>query len=321
MSSHPYRRTKRPPKIKQAYDCCHARKIRCDGEKPCNNCQVTVLDCTYLHVPKKKGPKGPSKRTPRAILKMQQQQRQQEGQEQEKHQSGQSPTTSSSSYRKASILPRRSSPGHSNRQFLNTIELDFEPSHLLTLEVAHKYVRSFFKHKYPISPILHEDDFYAALPSFRSSPDSYALVASICAAVLTQVHPAAVSSAPSLQSATSLDSVQQEFLTTDFFITEARRARRLRDYVEKPTLQDAQTSFFTFAGLFDCDRHNSAWFHLREAITLIQTLRLHEEKTYAEMEEKEALYSRRTFWLLFITERFVSIHLNPITPLCSISYL
>jgi hypothetical protein len=26
---------KKPPKIKQACDCCHARKIRCDGASVC----------------------------------------------------------------------------------------------------------------------------------------------------------------------------------------------------------------------------------------------------------------------------------------------
>src|SRR5271163_4425901 len=61
---------KKPPKIKQACDCCHARKIRCDGAAPCSNCQATSLPCTYLLIPKKKGPKGPSTRTPRAVLKM-----------------------------------------------------------------------------------------------------------------------------------------------------------------------------------------------------------------------------------------------------------
>lgn len=40
---------------------------------------------------------------------------------------------------------------------------------------------------------------------------------------------------------------------------------------------------------------------------MLQMLRLHEEDTYTTMEdETEALFSRRTFWLLFITERFVS---------------
>ncbi|KFY17190.1 hypothetical protein V491_05088, partial [Pseudogymnoascus sp. VKM F-3775] len=77
----------------------------------------------------------------------------------------------------------------------------------------------------------------------------------------------------------------------------------MRDYVETPTLEDAQASFFIFAGLFDCDKHNSAWFYLRESITLMEAMRLHEEATYKGMPAREALFSRRTFWLLFITER------------------
>src|SRR2546430_2844811 len=58
MSSQPQSSSRRIQKVRQACDCCHARKIRCDGKNPCANCQITELQCTYLAVPKKKGPKG-----------------------------------------------------------------------------------------------------------------------------------------------------------------------------------------------------------------------------------------------------------------------
>jgi hypothetical protein len=171
----------------------------------------------------------------------------------------------------------------------------FEPSPKLTPLLVEKFAKSFFKHKYPLTPILHKSDFYThTLPQYLNCPAKYALVASLCAAVRTQVNHDQQTD-PSLEAFATL--------TTAFFISEVRRARAMRDYVEKPTLEDAQASFFIFAGLFDCDKHNSAWFHLREAITLMEALRLHEEATYVGMPEREAMFSRRTFWLLFITER------------------
>ncbi|KAG0645320.1 Maltose fermentation regulatory MAL63 [Hyphodiscus hymeniophilus] len=41
---------------KQACDCCRGRKIRCDSNQPCSNCQRTEQPCSY-RVPKKKGPR------------------------------------------------------------------------------------------------------------------------------------------------------------------------------------------------------------------------------------------------------------------------
>jgi hypothetical protein len=125
------------------------------------------------------------------------------------------------------------------------------------------------------------------------------LVTSLCAAIASQ-------SQPDLQSSASTHSSSSDLAPSpDFFVNEAKRAKAANPtYVEKPGLKDAQTNFFLFAALFNLDRHNAAWFHLREAMTMLQMLRLHEEDTYAVMEDDlEALYSRRSFWLLFITER------------------
>lgn len=125
------------------------------------------------------------------------------------------------------------------------------------------------------------------------------MVTSLCAAIASQVQ-------PDQQSASSVHSSASDLPhTPDFFINEAKRAKAANpNYIEKPMLKDAQTNFFLFAALFNLDRHNSAWFYLREAMTMLQMLRLHEEDTYSVMEDEvEAVYSRRTFWLFFITER------------------
>lgn len=166
------------------------------------------------------------------------------------------------------------------------------------MAIAKQHVESFFKHKYPVFPILNRERFTACLRNFRSWPELYGLVAALCAAVISQTAPDA-GSVSSPQSSTV-----DPTTTPEFFLAEVKRARQHHDYIEKPTLQDAQTSFFMFATLFNADRHNSAWFVLREAMTMMQMVRLHEEDTYAAMpDEMEKLYSRRTFWLLFLTER------------------
>lgn len=262
-----------------------------DGLQPCANCSSTSLPCTYLAVPKKKGPKGPSSRTPRAVLKMQMRHEQ----------------NGVAQGFLADIKPTPISSNGREQQKALPVDLSlparsFVPSPLFTMAIAEQHVESFFTHKYPVFPILNRERFLATLKGFHLSPETYSLVAALCAAVISQTSPDS-GSVSSPQS-----SVLEPTSTPEFFLTEVKRARQYHDYIEKPTLQDVQTSFFLFATLFNADRHNSAWFVLREAMTMMQMMRLHEEDTYATMDDPlYALYSRRTFWLMFLTERYVNV--------------
>lgn len=94
--------------------------------------------------------------------------------------------------------------------------------------------------------------------------------------------------------------------SVEFLISETIRARRSCNYTGCPSLTTVQTSFFLFSAFFCLGDDNSAWFYLREAITLLQLLRLDEESTYSTSLADNAVlsvYSRRMFWVLFITER------------------
>ena len=300
-----------------------ANQIKCDGQHPCSNCTTTELPCTYLSIPRKKGPKGPSKRTPRAVLKMQaeQQQRAQAARQGVIATYALEPPSRSSTissvnsgdtstflplnaWQPPSLLAREAEENWSPLDMPDNAASNWpsrwEPSPVLTLNLAKEYVEAFFEQKYPITPILQRDSFYESLPEFRNSPSMYALVSALCASLFNQVELSETASG-----------ISKSVLSTDFFIAEAKHAReKAGDYIEKPTLSDVHTSFFIFAGLFDIDRHNSAWFYLREAITLMETLKLLEEQTYLKMDPQTALFCRRTFWLLFVTERTYALQSN-----------
>ncbi|KIM92962.1 hypothetical protein OIDMADRAFT_70691, partial [Oidiodendron maius Zn] len=219
-------------KARQACDCCHGRKIRCDASMPCSNCKVNRALCT-------------------------------EG---------------------------------------------FQPSPLITLGVIKSCVKAFFTLKYPIMPILERDEVYATLPELHDSPEKYGLITSLCAVVILQsevLEPPFDCNAPS----------------SKVFIQETLRARQYCNHVDAPSLISVQTSFFLFAALFCVDKDRSAWFYLREAITLLQVQHLHEEGTYSGLRDKKyASACRRTFWLLFITERAYELQRNhPLTLASTIS--
>lgn len=288
MSSQSRASCSRLSKVKQACDCCHARKIRCNGEAPCAGCRAADLRCSYLAEPKKRGPK---QRRVRGSLAMQWAWR-------ERLENVNGITVPRSA--PASNVPQNSEqqPLPANSSFDQAF--GFDPSPLCSPDTIRRCVDGFFAHKYPIMPILDRDHMYASLPHFRNHPDQYGLVTALCAAIVLQPEILGPSSASEKDDHTNADQLP----SCEFFISETYRSRRHCNHIETPTLATVQTSFFLFAALFSTGKDNSAWFYLREAITMLQLQRFHEEETYSAMTDPQYReYCRMTFWLLFITER------------------
>lgn len=276
------------PKVRQACDCCHGRKIRCGGTQPCLNCVATSLNCTYLAIPKKKGPKG--KRNGKEALRK--------------------PISQPFNVPIPQVVASQSSPAPaidpaiSEQPPLPDSDIfddpsfgftEFQPSVLVTNEIMMACLSAFFIHKYPITPILDREELFLLLPNIQHYPEQYALIAACLSMIVLSpeiitppvTHPDLLKTLPS----------------SDFLISETIRARQYCDHIEAPTLATVHTSFFLFSAFFCQGKDNSAWFYIREAMTTLQLLRLHEEATYDTLTPSYGSDARRTFWLLFITER------------------
>ncbi|KAE8449311.1 hypothetical protein EG329_008212 [Mollisiaceae sp. DMI_Dod_QoI] len=308
MSSTAFLRPRRIVKVKQACDCCHARKIRCDGEKLCANCLSTDLTCTYLAVPKKKGPKGKRKNNGPRPMQM-------------PHLFTQNPPpghtardeplpslketfeldlgNSPHPMEPIRIPSIESQPAVIEDGAIDDVSLEFQPSPLVTDDLLKACLEAFFTHKYPIMPILDRENVYAKLPSLKDLPEQYSLMTALCSVIVLQPE-----ILDPLLASRELDHSQKSWLSCEFLIEETIRARKFCDHIERPTLATVQASFFLFAALFCLGKDNSAWFYIRESMTMLQLLRLHEESTYTDSSDLQySTYCRRTFWLLFITER------------------
>lgn len=288
-----------PGKVKQACDCCRARKIRCNGNDPCANCTEAALRCTYLAVHKKTGPKGPRRsRTAghpvdgpglrRRIA---------------------SPSSTSSAAAASPMNVAGDSPQDTSS--VNTASsAGFQISPLVEIGFIALCLEAFFKYKYPITPVLHREKTEEALTDLESQPEVYGMVTA-CSAVIVQSPELLSSLEPSSMPAGrsglgNLDRSALTMPTASFLISETLRARYVCNHIESPSLTTIQTSFFLFSAFFCLGQDNSAWFYLREAVTFLQLLRLDEEETYASALAGDpvlATYSRRMFWTLFVTER------------------
>lgn len=86
-------------------------------------------------------------------------------------------------------------------------------------------------------------------------------------------------------------------------LADALETRKSFSYFENAGVASVTTSFFFFGCYFCLEKHNSAWFHLREATTLAIIMGMHKEDHYTQGDLIANMLKRRLFWLLFVTER------------------
>lgn len=158
----------------------------------------------------------------------------------------------------------------------------------------------YFANMYPTMPILHKDQIWRLVVDMDSSVEAYCLLCAFCAFMLIQpgIETKAGQAIKTLERSLSNNTSLGKSL-----LDGALRRRKAYDYIEKPSANAVITSFFAFGCFFGLDKHNTAWFHLREATTLAQTIGMQDEKTYVGVDYAESARMRRLFWLLFVTER------------------
>ncbi|KAI9880714.1 MAG: hypothetical protein M1830_000997 [Pleopsidium flavum] len=254
--------------VKRACDACHRRKVRCNGVHPCRNCSQAALVCTYNAIPQKKGPKG-------------------------------------SRAKVISELRKHSELALKLQTRLHELECPpLSPTFsrtpgLLSPEMISACIEFFFEHMYPTMPILHRPRLQHMVIDIDNSVETYCLITSLCAFMLIQpgvrvpeshVVPGETGTVVSSATGTTL-------------LDEALRVRKGCEYIESPTLATVITSFFLFGCYFGLDKHNTAWFHLREATTLAQILGMQDESNYRTGDLVDCSRRRRLYWLLFVTER------------------
>lgn len=170
---------------------------------------------------------------------------------------------------------------------------------LLAPEMIDACIQAFLTYLYPTMPILHKEQLNNVVADMSCSKEAYCLIASLSAFVLIQ---------PGIMLRTYNELNGQSGSLTNVnlgmaLLDEALRIRKCYDYFETPTVMSVITSFFLFGCFFGLNKHNTAWFHLREATASIQLLGMQDESNYLGRDVTETCIKRRLFWLLFITER------------------
>lgn len=279
-------------------DHCRRRRIRCDGKYPCNQCVAVSLSCKREHVPKKRGPKTGSGRVINEI-------RAQEGDlaniskiqltEQSTSDNGEdSPASDKQCF--SDRLDVKSNADTWVYDQIRTSNTDF--FHLIPT-----CIDLFMEHIYPIMPLL----YMPALRELTFRPLELSeknLVYSLCA--LTSTHMSGKINfvpGPEIWDAAA-----------HFFLNECISVRQSYDFVEDKSFSAISSSYFLSTAFFELNQNRKSWYYLREALTMGQDIGFHDESTYRDLPTEEALCRRRTFWILYVTERSFAILRNkPLT--------
>lgn len=171
------------------------------------------------------------------------------------------------------------------------------PNHLFL-----PYMQLFFDHLFFIMPII-DRQIYLDPHLYDSSTcltsETYAFLCSLCAATIVQLD--AATRVPGLDPLPGRPSS-----TSEMFIEECLKTRREFDYIGNPTTITVMTSFFIFAYYGNKEQSEKAWHYLQESISFAENLDMDDESTMLELNTVEAQWRRRLYWLLFITERYIS---------------
>jgi hypothetical protein len=326
--------------VRRACDCCRRKKIRCDTSLPCGNCRTKSLTCTYLHSPKMKGREKSQDSAGLGSIFQSNGEPVYEGQ-QRLPTSSSSPTSleyqfacsldnlqpnlpsniSVASHNDAASLSVGSpvypetygAPGLVARPAASEDSYNGWPDKKPRIQVSIvdllPLIEMYFDHLFPIMPVLDRNKYLnskvledqVALP-----PGEHALLTAVSALTIVQL------SLPGHFVPNDIPTISAGML-----IEECLRTRHSCNYIENPNLSTVLTSFFLFGYYGNLEKHNQARHFLHEAISFAEAIKLDDEVYLSQLETRQEQWYRRTFWLLFITERYMPriVHRSELTVL------
>ncbi|MCJ1309164.1 hypothetical protein MMC25_002819 [Agyrium rufum] len=180
---------------------------------------------------------------------------------------------------------------------------------LLTADLVEQCTEIYFTYIYPTVPILHRDQVKQYAADMQTSADAFCLIGALCSFIIIQ---------PGLSLATAGEEVPREERGRKSsrgagIVEEVVKMRKIYNSVENASTTTVVTAFLLSASYFGLEKHNSAWFYLREAITLAQILGMGDESTYVTNDPASQM-RRQLYWLLFVADRAYVLHnLRPLT--------
>lgn len=266
---------------------------------------ASSLKCTFFKARAKPGPKGPRRSTAEAIQDLQFRQQVSMPQSDEPHYN-KSPSA-------IEFDDVRSQSSHKVYQHQETAIEDLSwtqvymtsgsstihssvPTTIPFSSITH-YLGIYASQGYSIWPVVDVEGVISHLLTDGDDMEAYALATSVCAATMTQFQ-------ITDENAAIINGVQP--ITAAAFDAEAKRALRCYDHNERMTVWSLLCSFFLSVYAANIGKTSTSTVRLSEAITFAHIIGLQKKEHYKGMVEDVQQHCLRVYWLLFITDRYVS---------------
>ncbi|RYP36054.1 hypothetical protein DL767_003526 [Monosporascus sp. MG133] len=303
-------------------DHCRRRRIRCDGQLPCQQCKNATLTCKRDHVPKKRGPK---RGHGRVINELRAREQASKGSNSVCDSDGEPEADAYASALRSAVSALPNSP-HSS--FLPWTASSLATSSRTATEAGSPFKTSafgpnsrnyfhlipqcvdlYYRHVYPIMPLLYMPTLRATIKR-HMEPTEKNLIYALCA--LTAFHMSGKSLSATVATvpppAPSWEAVGR------FFLEECRIVRRTYDFLEDMSLGAVVSSFWMSTSYFEICDNRKSWYYLRTAMNLALDMGLHDDASNFSFGPEDMLCRQRVFWILFVTERSFAIFRNkPLT--------
>ncbi|KAI5201292.1 hypothetical protein AUEXF2481DRAFT_3861 [Aureobasidium subglaciale EXF-2481] len=163
--------------------------------------------------------------------------------------------------------------------------------------ITERSVDLFFKHTYPIYPVIEESSIRSILSGSREPTLAEScLLWSICALTLVTVD-----SWPAM-------TVESRSVTARKYVRQCLDTRMANNFIESASIEDVLASLFIAVTYFDLKCRKTSWFHLKEAITLGHFVGITCAGQNSLLDSMQKIIYQRVYALLYITERGACIH-------------
>lgn len=262
----------------RACDPCRRRKVRCNGQQRCQQCNHLNLVCVYSTNTRGLSRKNAAQRgtiidscrtnatgTPTGTV-----------------------TSSTSSSSLGSIVPIH--------QPYSTIHIHPDPSFFTSL------IPEYMSSVYPVSPVITESEVRHCIERIGSDRDGTSFLYAYAAVTINLSRIDTVQFAPDIREQIG------DLLTKSF------EHRGLLGLNEQPTMLRVMSSLFIEMCLMGLRKPDLAFTYLRETISLLYMLHVDKPEVMSSLPPRERGRIERAFWECFIHERFTA--LTEFKPIC-----
>jgi hypothetical protein len=170
----------------------------------------------------------------------------------------------------------------------------------IAFSVVLTYLEIYNERMYPVWPVIDILRVKTALQTNPNDCEMCALAFALCASTGASLQLDLVTSQGNHS---SFPHERDAMALTDRFAAEAERYRSMYEYRESSTREAILVPLFLHIYYGTKSKKQTTSLLLRESVTLCQLMGLDNEETYRGLNTEEESYMRRTFWLLYVTER------------------